>query len=85
MDDLNPLGQTKKESTLQALIGQAPYLVGCLSCFQLYPLMVEKVNIFIDDLFGLLKGGGRELAERFFFEMPEEVFHGGIVPTVRPS
>ena len=58
--ELNPVGQTKKESTLW-LMGQTPSLVGCLSCFQLYPLVVVKVNIFIDQALRFLEGGFVEL------------------------
>jgi hypothetical protein len=78
---LNPYGLAKKKAASR-LTEQAPYLVGCLSCFQLYLLMVEKVNVFIDDLFGFFKHRGRELVQSFFFEMSEEVFHGGVIPTI---
>src|SRR5512147_3148087 len=61
---------------------QTPSLVGCLFCFQLYPFVVVKVNILIDQLSGFFKSWCFELAEIFFFEMTEEVFHRGVVPTV---
>jgi len=51
----------------------------------LYPFVVIKVNIFIDQLLGFFKGRFLELAEILFFEMPEEVLHGSIVPTVATS
>jgi RND family efflux transporter MFP subunit len=34
------------------------------------------VDVIVDDLIGFLKHRGRELAECFFFEIPEKVFHG---------
>lgn len=51
---LNPVGQTKKESALW-LVRQTPSLVGCLSCFQLYPFVVVEVDIFIDQLLSFLE------------------------------
>jgi hypothetical protein len=51
----------------------------------LYPLAVVKVNIFIDQLSSFFEGGFLELAEKFFFEMSEEVFHWGVVPAVAAS
>ena len=32
-------------------------LLGCLSCFQLYPFIVVEANIIINDLSGLFKSG----------------------------
>lgn len=60
-------------------------MVGCLSCFQLYPFVIVKVNILIDQLLSFLEGWFLELAEIFFFEMTEEAFHRGIVPAVAAS
>ena len=82
--EVNPYGLTKKESTLVAkkLTGQTPSFKGCLSCFQLYPFVVVKVNIFLHDLFGLLKSWCFDLTQSFFFQVPEEVLHGSIVPTI---
>jgi hypothetical protein len=40
------------------------------------------MDIFVDDLCGLLKGGGFQVMQGFFFEMTEEVFHRRIIPTV---
>ena len=57
-------------------------MIRCLSCFQLYPLVVVEANVVVDDLLRLLKGKKFVLAERFFFEMSEEVFHGGVVPAI---
>jgi hypothetical protein len=48
-------------------------------------LVVVKVNIFIDQELSLLEGWFLELAEIFFFEMPEEIFHRGIVPAITTS
>ena len=59
--ELNPVDKTKKESPRWST-GQTPGLVGCLSCFQLYPFIVVKVNIFVNELFCLLKGGFWELS-----------------------
>ena len=76
-------GRQKKKAT--SLTGQTPYLIGCLFCFQLYPFVVEEMNVIIDDVDSLLKGGRFELAESFFFEMAEEVLHRGIVPAIPPA
>ena len=46
--------------------------------------MVEKVNVFINDLLEFRVGGNGLMVERFLFEMAEEVFHRGIIPTVAP-
>ena len=43
------------------------------------------MNIVINDLPGFFKGGRGELAESFFFEVGEEVFHGSVIPTIAPS
>jgi len=48
----------------------------------LYPFVVVERDILIDDLSGLLEGGISNMAQSFFFEVTEEVLHGGIVPTV---
>ena len=52
---LHPIEKTKKESPRWSS-GQTPGFIRCLSCFQLYPLVVVKVNVFINELFGFLKG-----------------------------
>ena len=44
--------------------------------------IVVEVDIVINNVLGFFKGGCRELAESFFFEMGEEGFHRCIVPTV---
>ena len=53
--------------------------------FQLYPLVVVKVDIIIDDLFGLLERRVLDSADGFFFEMSKEVLHGSIVPAIPAS
>jgi len=60
-------------------------LEGCLSCFQLDPLIVVKVDIFSHQMFGLFEARQREMAEIFFFEVGEEILRWGIVPTVAAS
>ncbi len=47
--------------------------------------MVEEVNIFVDYLLEFVKCRGFQGTEGFFFEMTEEVFHTGIIPTVSPA
>jgi len=44
--------------------------------------MVEEVNIFGNNLLEFGKGGNGQVAKGFFFEMAEEVFHRGIIPTI---
>ena len=39
-----------------------------------------KVNIFVDDLLGLLESVVLDPADGFFLEMPKEIFHRGIIP-----
>ena len=82
--ELTPLSKTKKESPHWSN-RQTPGFVGCLSCFQLYPFIVVKVNVFINKLLCFLKGGLLELPQIFLFEVAKEVLHGSIVPTVATS
>ena len=58
---LNPISKTKKESPRWSN-GQTPGFVGCLSCFQLYPFIVVKVNVFVNELLRFFKGGFFELS-----------------------
>ena len=78
---LNPVDKTKKESPRRSN-GQTPGFVRCLSCFQLYPFIVVKVNVFINELRCIRKGGLLELPQIFFLEVSKEVLHRSIVPTV---
>jgi len=78
------MGRQKKKAALR-LSGQTPDLCGCLSCFQLYPFIVEEMDIFVNDLLDLLEGQEGEMTERLLFEMSKEVFHRGIVPAVCPA
>ena len=82
--ELHPVGKTQNKKAPR-LFGQTPYLVGCLFVFQLYPFIVVKVNIIIDDLLSLLESRVLDPANGFFFEMTKEVFHGSIIPAVAPS
>ena len=58
---LNPVNETKKRKPHWST-EQAPGFIRCLSCFQLYPLIVIKVNVFVNELLGFFKGGLFELS-----------------------
>jgi hypothetical protein len=81
--ELHPINETQKESPAVST-GQTPGFVRYLSCFPLYPYIVVKANIIINDLSGLLEGRVAHLAQGFFFQMSEEVFHRCIIPTITP-
>ena len=74
-----------REKTPQWLHRQAPGLIRCLSCFQLYPLIVVGGNIAIHDLLSFQKSWCWKLSQGFFLEIFKEVFHWGIVPTISSS
>ena len=57
-------------------------MVGCLSCFQLDPFIIVKMDVFSHQLLGLLEARQREMAEIFFFEVGEEILCWCIVPAV---
>ena len=59
--ELHPVEQTEKESPRE-LAGQAPMFERCLSCFQLYPLVVVKVNVFSNQLVSFFESGFLEVA-----------------------
>jgi hypothetical protein len=49
------------------------------------PFVIVEVNIFGYQLFELLEGRQRNMAQIFFFEMAEEVLGWGIVPAITRS
>ena len=48
----------------------------------MYPFIVVKANIIVNDLVCLLERWMANLTQGFFFEMAKEVFHGSVVPAV---
>lgn len=74
-----------KKKALEWLSRQTPGFVGCLSCFQLDTFIIVEVDVVSNDLASLFKAGDGELAESFFFQMREEIFHGSIIPAIAPA
>ena len=77
----HPVKWTPKE-TPPGLLGQAPHLEGCLSCFELDPLVIVEQNVVVHDLANLLEARVSNVLEGFFLQMPKEAFHRGIVPAI---
>jgi hypothetical protein len=77
----HPIKWTQKESVVN-LGGLTPESVGCQLCFQLNPLVIVEIDVFVNDLPGLLHRFQFHWADGFNLQMSKEILHGSIIPAI---
>ena len=61
-----------------SLFRQTPDLVGCLSCFQLYPFVIVKANVIVNDLVGFSKDGLQTWRKASSLKCPKKFSMGAL-------